>query len=67
MVRHAQMPKNAIKTLRSQKLQRYKVNFVHMASYLYIDNVSLGGCGQACLGIPKKAFKTLISQKLMGV
>ena len=38
------------------------------ASYLLkleIDHVSLGGCYQACLGMFKEAFKTLLSQKLM--
>ena len=37
---------------------RFKVDFVHAA-------LSLGGCGQACPDMPKKDFKTLISQKLM--
>ena len=43
---------------------------MHAASYLLkieIDFVSLGGCGQACPGTTKEAFKTLIYQKLSEV
>ena len=43
---------------------------MHGASYLFklwIDYVSLGGCSQACSGMPKEALKTLISQKLKEV
>ena len=46
------------------------VVFVHAASYLIkllIDYLSFGGCGQACPGMPKEAFKTLISRKLIEV
>ena len=34
---------------------------------LQINDVMLGGCGQACPGMPKEAFKTLASQKLIEV
>ena len=64
------MPKEAIKTFRSQKKKRYKVDFVHAASYLLklkIDYGILGGCGQICPVMPKESFKTLISQKLIAL
>ena len=41
---------------------------MHAASYLLklsVNYLSLDGCGQACPDICKKAFKTLISQKLI--
>ena len=34
---------------------------------LQVDGVHLGGCGQACPGMHKKAIKTLRSQKLKEV
>ena len=40
---------------------RYKNDFLHADSYLLkpqIDDVILGGCGQACPGMPKEAIKT---------
>ena len=43
---------------------------MHAASYLLklsIDHVNLGGCGWACPVMPKEAFETLLSQKLMKV
>ena len=46
--------------------QRYKVDFLHAGTYLlklHIDNVIVGGCGQACPGMPKEAIKTFRSQK----
>ena len=46
--------------------QRYKVDFLHAGAYLLklqIDNVIVGGCGQACPGMPKEAIKTFRSQK----
>ena len=42
---------------------------MHPASYLsklYIDHVSLGGCGQACAGMPKEALKTFNISKTNG-
>ena len=46
--------------------QRYKVDFLQAGTYLLklqIDNVIVGGCGQACPGMPKEAIKTFRSQK----
>ena len=37
----------------------YKVDFLRAGTYLLklqIDDVTLGGCGQACPGIPKEAI-----------
>ena len=56
----------------SQKLSywRYKVNFLHAATYLLTlqnDGVILDGRGQACPGMPKEDSKILISRKLMEV
>ena len=48
----------------------YKVDFLHVGTYLsklQIDDVILGGCCQICPGMPREAFKTLISQKLIEV
>ena len=39
----------------------YKVDFFQAGTYLLklqIDDVILGGRGQSCLGLPKKAIKT---------
>ena len=58
------MPKEASKTLISQNL-KYKVDFVHELSYLLklqIDHVILDGHGP---GMPKKAFETCISKKML--
>ena len=55
--------KEAIKALKSQKLKRYGIDFAHAASYLLkleIDYISLGGCGQACPGMPKEDSKTYL-------
>ena len=53
------MPQEAFKTLISQKLMDYKVDFVHTISYLVklqIDHANLDGHGQACLGMLKEVF-----------
>ena len=53
-IRHAQAYLKRLLTL--YDLKNY---FVDAASYLlklYIDHVSLDGCGQACPGMPKDAF-----------
>ena len=46
---------------------RYKVNLFHAGTYLLrlqVDDVILGGCGQAC---PRRPLKALRSQKLKKV
>ena len=46
------------------------IDFLHAGTYLLklqVDHVILGGRGQACLGIPKGAIKTLRSQKIKEV
>ena len=56
------MPKETVKTLRSQKQKKCEVDFVHAASYLFklwIDYVSLGVCDQACPVMHKEALKKL--------
>ena len=45
----------------SKTIGRCKNDFLHAGTYmlkLQIDDVILGGCGQACLGMPKEAIKT---------
>ena len=73
MVKHAQgcMPKETIKTLRSQTLKKVQSWFcacffisMKVINWLFL---SLGACGQACPDMPKEDFKTLISQKLSEV
>ena len=54
----------------SKNYWRYKVDFLCAGIYLLklqIDDVILHERGQACPGMSKEAFKTLISQKLMEV
>ena len=49
---------------------RYEVDFLHACTYLLklqIDDVTLGGHVQACPDMPKEAFKTLRSKKIIEV
>ena len=59
------MPKEAFKTLISEKQWSYKVDFVHAISYLLklqIDHAILDEHAQACPGIPKRLLKLNISK-----
>ena len=49
----------------------YNIDFLHAGTYLLIklqiDDRIFGGCGQACLDMPKEVVKVVRSQKLKKV
>ena len=52
----------------SKTMRGIKFIFLDAGKYLLklqVNGMIIGGCGQRCLGTPKEATKTLISQKLI--